>query len=257
MTGFILLPFAGLIIWLIWQQVRPKPVTAAATAIKPTQAAASYVSLRERMADYNEIVAERGFIALDTQTTGLSVREDGIITLAAIHIHGNQELARLHLCFNPRASSHLQARDLHGWLDKDLAIQPTIRGYADEIAKFLSRSPIWVGHNIAFDMEFLGHAAPGLDKLVRAAKPVCTLELAREVLPSISNRKLDTCLLYYDLKRTGRYPNALEDVALTAKLAFHLLELPPPDIDIGDAQPANIIRPLPSGRKFPTAPTPK
>jgi len=92
-----------------------------------------------------------------------------------------------------------------------------------EVASFVGERPI-VAHNVSFDRKFWESELARADV---AGAPhgnqfVCSMLLARRVLPDAPNHKLGTLVDYAGLPVTGRYHRALADAEMTAALLLYM-----------------------------------
>jgi DNA polymerase-3 subunit epsilon len=155
--------------------------------------------------------------AIDCETTGLE-SHDRIVCLGAVELRGMVPTGNvMHLVFNPSVKSHWAARRKHGWDDWTLQHQQPFALYAPQIHAALAAGDLIVGHNLEFDMEFLGRElrAAGLPAL--AAGAYCTMQAFRERFPD-SRANLDTCIAMIGGSRQSNIHGALEDAFLAAYL---------------------------------------
>ena len=119
---------------------------------------------------------------------------------------------RQHLV-NPMAPIHPEASKVHGLYAKDVEGAPVL-----EDVFYLKGPTVVIGHNIAFDMKFVGHAIENL------AGNLCTLKLARHLIKDSSNHKLPTLVEHLKLE-AGKAHDAGGDVISTVNLLRRLVEI--------------------------------
>ena len=97
---------------------------------------------------------EDTWVALDLETTGLSPDGDEIIEVGAIKFQGEEELDSYTTLVNPYRSLDSFVRRYTGISQKDVDGAPPFSEVAPRLAAFIGSAPV-VGHNIAFDLDFL------------------------------------------------------------------------------------------------------
>ena len=168
----------------------------------------------------------RRYIVFDVETTGLTPSRDRIVQLALLEIVENQAPGSASLGLNGFESKINPGRDIpqdasriHGISTKDVQGSPRFSEFADRIVEFIGDAVI-VGHNVQFDLAFLGA------ELVRAGKApltnqcFCTLTYARRMLPARGYNGPFTLVALRSLLKieTGEAHDAMVDCKATAIL---------------------------------------
>ena len=162
--------------------------------------------------------ADREYVIVDTETTGLYPGDDAIVSVCARRSTGEV----LSFMVDPDQEIPEEASDVHGIVNEHVAGLPQIGERAEELREFIGDRMV-VAHNLSFDLKFLNEA------FVDAGLPVlsdndmfCTMLAWRR----LGNKKvsLDSALERIGLERTGDLHSAEEDVALTAELLAWLQE---------------------------------
>src|ERR1700692_4846343 len=93
------------------------------------------------------------FVAIDCETTGLNVRTDDIITIAAIRIRGSRILTseRFEAVVRPDASMRAGEIKLHCLRQAYAAQSPLIRNVLPRLLHFVGGGPL-VGYYVDFDI---------------------------------------------------------------------------------------------------------
>jgi DNA polymerase-3 subunit epsilon len=106
---------------------------------------------------------------------------------------------------------------MHGWSDWVLQLQPFFSEHAAELFQVLSSADLIVGHNVEFDLAFLGRElrAAGQPSLTQA--PYCTMKAFKDRFPGES-ANLDACIAKIGGRRQGARHGALEDAVLSVCL---------------------------------------
>lgn len=144
------------------------------------------------------LLADRRFVALDLETTGLDIRRDRVVQIGAVRMDGfalspDPPLLRL---VDPGLPIPPLATRIHGISDSDVAGAATIAEALAELADFIGDAVV-IGHSIAFDLAIL------------------RFEAARTQVSWREPRSLDIGLVAAGLDRMLAEPS-LEDLAAVA-----------------------------------------
>ena len=93
---------------------------------------------------------------VDTETTGLNVKEDRIVQIGGVHIEGMSISGdnSLDVLVNPGLPIPQASSKIHGIYDKDVKDVGQFAGVAETLNNFLD-GRILIGHNIGFDIAIL------------------------------------------------------------------------------------------------------
>lgn len=98
---------------------------------------------------------------------------------------------------------------------------PMIESVLPDFMNFIGETTL-IAHNAEFDIDFLKyHITKVLGKELNNPN-ICTLKLARNLLPGLSNHKLHTIANYYKIPIPNRH-RALGDVEITYQVWLKLL----------------------------------
>ena len=163
-------------------------------------------------------------IVIDTETTGLEVREGHrIVEVGYVELlDGKATGATWRSYFNPGRSVPAEAVAVHGLTDEMLRSAPTFANRAEELVAFGAGS-VLVAHNAVFDLGFLNAelALCGLDPF---SGVVDTSGLARCKLPRV-RQTLDGLCDHFDVSRRARDKHsALLDAQLLAEVYAYLTD---------------------------------
>jgi CBS domain-containing protein len=97
-------------------------------------------------------------LVLDLETTGLDVRNDRVIQVAAIYMQGDRLTDRFEIdsLVNPQVPIPKQSTAIHRIKDDDVAEAPLFPVIAERL-KSLFSGHVVIGHNIGFDIAILRH----------------------------------------------------------------------------------------------------
>ncbi|MEZ4676109.1 MAG: exonuclease domain-containing protein [Caldilineaceae bacterium] len=162
-------------------------------------------------------MAERVYVALDLETTGLDAKRDGIIEIGAVRFQGVHILDRFVTFVNPSRTIPLRVQQITNIRNSDVTDAPRLDDVIPELLAFV-RSDVTaiIAHNADFDMGFLQAAG------IHLQLPVLdTFELATILLPGAGSFSLgELCrTLQIDLTDAHR---ALNDAEATAQLFIRL-----------------------------------
>lgn len=131
------------------------------------------------------------FVVLDTETTGLEVREGHrIIEIGCVEMLGRQVTDRhFHQYINPERAVDQGAFEVHGISNEMLADKPKFAQVVDDFLKFVEGSTLII-HNASFDIGFLDAELKRLDKGCMndyTDGVIDSLMMAREMFPGKRN----------------------------------------------------------------------
>ena len=165
-------------------------------------------------------------IILDTETTGLSVKDDHrIVEIACVETKNLIPTKNVfYKLINPERQVSEDAIKVHGYTNKRLEKEPKFKDIADELAKFIEGKKLII-HNAPFDIGFLNHELKKINmKIIDHKKDIVdTLELARSKYPGSSNSLDNLCKKFnIDLSKRTKH-NALLDCELLRKVYINLI----------------------------------
>jgi DNA polymerase III subunit epsilon len=99
------------------------------------------------------------WVALDCETTGLNVRTDEIISIAAVRICGNRVMTseRLELLVRPEKRVSAQSVRVHHLREQDVAKGMALEAALIQLMYFIGSRPL-VGYYLEFDLAMIGRA---------------------------------------------------------------------------------------------------
>jgi DNA polymerase-3 subunit epsilon len=162
------------------------------------------------------------FVIVDLETTGMTATASGIIEIGAARVRNGRVIEEFAQLVNPGLSLPRFITHLTGIDDAMLAGQPPIAAVWPRFSDFLGDAVI-VAHNARFDLAFLNAAAVAYSGRPLANPCLCTLKLARRLVPELRRRGLDALAAHFGIPLADRH-RALGDVRITVEVLFHLLE---------------------------------
>ncbi len=171
-------------------------------------------------------------IVLDTETTGISVKEGhrivevGCIELDNLIPTNN----KFHCYLNPERKVSEQAFKVHGYSDEFLSKQKKFNEISDEFLDFIKDKRIII-HNAEFDLSHLNNELKLLGKDQISNEIIDTLILARDKFPG-SQVSLDALCKRFRIDNSRRVTHtALIDCDLLAKVYINLIDQKEPLLD--------------------------
>jgi len=172
-------------------------------------------------------------VILDTETTGLSVREGHrIVEIGCIELNDLIPTQnKFHCYLNPERKVSQKALEVHGYTDEFLSTQKKFLEVVDEFLNFIKDKRLVI-HNAEFDLSHLNNELALLGKKkLNSENVVDTLALARDKFPG-SPISLDALCKRYRVDNSKRTQHtALIDCDLLAKVYINLLDQKEPTLN--------------------------
>lgn len=162
------------------------------------------------------------FAVVDVETTGGMAEGDGrICEFAAVHVDGGAITDTYGTLVNPGVPITRWVSRLTGISNGMLADAPDFAEISDEVRQRLE-GRVFVAHNVGFDWRFVSAEMRRTRSLLPHGPRLCTVHLARRVIPGLSRRGLDSVAGYYGIAIDGRH-RALGDAEATALALVQML----------------------------------
>ena len=172
-------------------------------------------------------------IVLDTETTGLSVKEGHrVVEIGCIELDNLIPTSKKFHCYlNPERKVSEKALEVHGYTDEFLLNKKKFKEVADEFLKFIENKKLII-HNAEFDLGHLNNELSLLGKnKINKENVIDTLELARNKFPG-SSISLDALCKRYRIDNTKRIKHtAIVDCELLSKVYINLIDQKEPSLD--------------------------
>ena len=166
-------------------------------------------------------VSDATFVVTDTETTGTKAETNRIIEIGAVKVRDGDIVDRFQQLVNPQRSVPGRITKLTGITTGMVFEAPTIDQVLPEYLEFLADG-IFAAHNVSFDLGFLNAACrrTGTDEI--NTDTLCTLRLARRLLPGLDSKGLSRLSQFYEIDVNGRH-RALGDAEATGIVLRKLL----------------------------------
>ena len=171
-------------------------------------------------------------IVLDTETTGLSVKEGHrIVEIGCIELDNLIPTKKKFHCYlNPERKVSEKAFEVHGYSDSFLSDKMKFREIADDFLKFIKNKRLII-HNAEFDLSHINNELRIIGKNKIDNEVVDTVSLARNKFPG-SQISLDALCKRYRIDNSKRVQHtALIDCDLLAKVYINLIDQKEPTLD--------------------------
>jgi len=171
-------------------------------------------------------------IVLDTETTGLSVKDGHrLVEIGCIELDNLIPTKnKFHCYLNPERKVSEKALEVHGYTDEFLANQKKFLDIAEKFLSFI-RDKRLIIHNAEFDLSHLNNELAILGKKKLENEIVDTLILARDKFPG-SPVSLDALCKRYRVDNSRRTQHtALIDCDLLAKVYINLIDQKEPTLN--------------------------
>ena len=182
-------------------------------------------------------------VILDTETTGLSVRDGHrIVEIGCIELNDLIPTQKKFHCYlNPERKVSEKALEVHGYTDEFLSTQKKFSEVVDEFLNFIENKRLVI-HNAEFDLSHLNNELALLGKKkLNSENAIATLVLARDKFPG-SPISLDALCKRYRVDNSKRTQHtALIDCDLLAKVYINLLDQKEPTLNFKNEDNEKII----------------
>jgi len=171
-------------------------------------------------------------IVLDTETTGISVKEGHrIVEIGCIELDNLIPTKnKFHCYLNPERKVSEKALEVHGYTDDFLASQKKFSDVGEQFLEFIKDKRLII-HNAEFDLGHLNNELSLFGKKKIENEIVDTLVLARDKFPG-SPVSLDALSKRYRIDNSKRTQHtALIDCDLLAKVYINLIDQREPTLD--------------------------
>ena len=176
-------------------------------------------------------------IVLDTETTGLSVKDGHrIVEIGCVELDDLIPTKKIfHFYLNPERKVSEEAFKVHGYSDEFLSGKKKFSEIADDFLKFIKDKKIII-HNAEFDITHINNELliAGKEKISKT-NIVDTLDIARNKFPG-SAISLDALCKRFRIDNSKREKHtALVDCELLAKVYINLLDQKEPKLNFNNS----------------------
>ena len=166
-------------------------------------------------------VRDATFVVTDTETTGTSAASNRIIELAAVKVRGGEVVDRFQQLVNPGRSIPKRITRLTSITTGMVFDAPPIEEVLPAYLDFLGEG-VFTAHNLSFDRGFVNAELKRTGRAPLENDMLCTLRLARRLLPGLRSKGLSRLIQFYDLQVSSRH-RALGDAKATTTVLQQFL----------------------------------
>ena len=163
--------------------------SAAGAPRRPRAPRAALLPDRPRPGDDDRLDA-LSYVVVDVETTGGSPHAGHRITeIAAVVVQGGEVRDVYETLVNPERTIPPEIVRLTGITWEMVRDRPPFRDVADEVTRALG-GHVFVAHNVGFDWRFVSHEVERARGAAMDGRRLCTVRLARKLLPQLRSRSL-------------------------------------------------------------------
>ena len=174
-------------------------------------------------------------VILDTETTGLSVKEGHrIVEIGCIELENFIPTNNNFHCYlNPERKVSEKALETHGYTDEFLSDKKKFKEIADDFLLYIKGKKLII-HNAEFDLSHLNNELKKAGKNLINNEIIDTVTLARDKFPGSSN-SLDALCKRYRIDNSKREKHtALIDCDLLSKVYINLIDQKEPKLNFNN-----------------------
>jgi DNA polymerase III subunit epsilon len=181
-------------------------------------------SLRSASASLAGLLRDEEWVVVDVETTGGTPTTGHRVTeVAAVRVAGGQIQDVFTSLVNPCRPIPSMITRLTGINDAMVRGAPRFREIAPALSEAL-QGRVFVAHNASFDWRFVcAEMELGLGTTL-SGRQLCTVRLARKLLPQLPSRSLDALAHYFGLEIAARH-RAEDDAVATAHVLLRFVEM--------------------------------
>ena len=168
-------------------------------------------------------LSDTKFAVVDVETTGSSVTKGArIVEFSAVFVEDGDIRGEYTTLVNPEAW-------IPGWITRLTGIDPQMVDGAPRFRDIAVRvraaleGRVFVAHNVGFDWRFVAEELRMANSIIPEGPKLCTVRMARRVLPGLRRRGLDSLSRYFDVEIVNRH-RAGDDARATAVILLRMLE---------------------------------
>ena len=174
--------------------------------------------------DRSPSLTDIAFAVVDVETTGTrAANGDRITEIAIAHVHDGAVCEVYTQLVNPERPIPSYITELTQITWAMVRDQPVFRHIAPDVSSRLA-GHIFAAHNAAFDWRFVSEELARNTGQQLAGPRLCTVRLARVLLPQLSRRSLDHVTHYFGVEIGARH-RAAGDAVATAEVLIRMLRV--------------------------------
>jgi DNA polymerase-3 subunit epsilon len=169
-----------------------------------------------------EPLSRLSYVVVDTETTGGSAWSgDRITEIAAVVVRNGEIVELFETLINPQRPIPPFVTRLTNITWSMVKDAPTFDRVAPDVMRVLEGN-VFVAHNMKFDWRFVSSELSRSTGRQLRGRRLCTVDIARKVLPQLARRSLDYVARYYGVENHARH-RAGGDALATAKCLIRMM----------------------------------
>jgi DNA polymerase-3 subunit epsilon len=168
-------------------------------------------------------LADEPFVVVDVETTGTrATGGDRITEIAVVRVQHGEATLVFDSLINPERAippAIVAITNITWEMVKDA---PRFADVCDQLLGVLEGN-VFVAHNAAFDWRFVTAEVARATRRPLSGRTLCTVRLARRMLPQLRRRNLDALAAFYGVDNPARH-RAGGDALVTARILLRLLD---------------------------------
>lgn len=169
-----------------------------------------------------EALRDLTYAVVDVECTGSRARGgDRVLEVAVVHVTGGVATTALDLLIDPQRPITPFVSRLTGIRWEMVHEAPTFADVAEQIFQAID-GHVFVAQNVRFDWRFLSAELQRVIGRGLRGRRLCTVKMARRILPHLPRRNLDALAWHYEVPIVGRH-RAGGDARATAEVFTRLL----------------------------------
>jgi DNA polymerase III subunit epsilon len=165
-----------------------------------------------------EPLASLSYVVVDVETTGGRAQGgDRITEIAAVVVRNGEICEQFETLVNPERPIPPFITSITNITSAMVAGAPRFRDICDKLLPMLE-GHVFVAHNATFDWGFVSSEVLRATGLRLQGRRLCTVRLARRMLPGLPRRSLDYVANYYGVEINGRHRAGGDALATAAVL---------------------------------------
>lgn len=169
-----------------------------------------------------DVLSRLSYVVVDVETTGgRAYGGDRITEVAAVVVRNGQLCEVFETLVNPQRPIPAFITQLTNISSEMVKDAPTFATVEPELLDFISGN-VFAAHNANFDWRFICAEVFHASGQQLVGRRLCTVRLARKILPQLPRRSLDHVANYYGVEISGRH-RAAGDAIATAHCLLRLL----------------------------------
>ena len=163
------------------------------------------------------------YVVVDVETTGSRPNGgDRVTEIAVVRVHRGVATPVFDTLVNPERAIPPAIVALTNITWEMVKDAPRFADVCDQLLGVLEGN-VFVAHNASFDWRFLSAETERVTRRPLEGKRLCTVRMARRLVPQLSRRNLDALSAYYGIENGARH-RAGGDAIATAQILLRLLD---------------------------------